>query len=242
MSTTVTAPQPASADANQDEYRALHTGSLLGLLVAIVSLVFPIAATSFTDMSSAASLIIIPAAGLVISLWALRAVRASPELYTGATPALVGVLLAAFSLLGGTAYGGYVYATEVPDGYTRTSFLEMKPDKFEEAGRVIVPSEIESLLGKKVFIKGYIREDSTNRGLRKGITEFLLVRDNNECCFGDLSDVKFYDQVAVELGPGLSADYSLRVFRLGGILGFRIGNRAEGEPAIVYTLEADYCK
>ncbi|MEM9185377.1 MAG: hypothetical protein AAGB00_02645 [Planctomycetota bacterium] len=245
MSTATSNSYSTTSDDSFDDeldYRALHTGALLGLLIAIVSLVFPFGVASFADISNAAVLGIVPAFALVLSAWAAVTIRSNRELYTGATTATIAVLIAGASLVGGAGYGAYVYATEVPDGYTRTSFLQMKPDEIEMAGRQAVPTEIQGLLGKKVFIKGFIRPDSTNSGLRQGISEFLLVRDNQQCCFGDLSKVDFYDQVAVDLAVGLTTDYSPGVFRCGGELGVRPGNVAGGEPPLVYTLDADYVK
>lgn len=247
MSTTTLDPTAADADLHAtagdvNEYRAIHTGAILGLLIALVSLVFPLTVTSFADIRQAALLGVIPIIGLLVSCWSLAKIRAERDLYTGAPVAMLGALLAAGSLLTGAARGGYVYATEVPDGYQRTSFLEMKPDDVEVASRQMITPEVEPLLGQKVFIKGYIRPDSTNNGLRKGITEFLLVRDNNECCFGDVSKVMYYDQVMVNLAPGMSTDLEQRVFNLGGELGVRPGNIARGEPPLVYSLSADYLK
>ena len=223
-----------------DDYRAIHTGAVIGVLVALVSIIFPMTVANFTDVRQAALLAVAPLTGLVICVWALKQIRANRELYTGAPAAMVGAVVAAMSLLAGSAYGSYVYATEVPDGYQRTSFLQMKPDDVELAGLQLVPPDIEELLGKKVFIKGYIRPDSTN--LRKGITEFLLVRDNNECCFGDKSNVMYFDQVMVDLGPGLTTELEERVFRVGGELSVRMGNPRQGEPTLVYSLDADYLK
>ncbi|MEM6331653.1 MAG: hypothetical protein AAF790_15590, partial [Planctomycetota bacterium] len=140
------------------------------------------------------------------------------------------------------AYGSYVYATEVPEGYTRTSFYELKPDEVELAAQEYIPPKIQELLGEKVFIKGYMRPDSTNDGLRKGVTEFSLVRDNAECCFGDKSKVLFFDQIAVKLTAGLAADLSMRVFSVGGVLTVRPGNPMQQEPPLVYMLEATHLK
>jgi len=223
-----------------DEYRAIHTGAIIGLLVALVSITFPMTVANFTDVRQALLLAVAPIAALVICLWAIKQIRANRELYTGAPAAMVGATIAAVSFVAGSAYGSYVYATEVPDGYQRTSFLDMKPDDVELAGLQLVPPEVEQLLGKKVFIKGYMRPDSTN--LRTGISEFLLVRDNNECCFGDKSAVMFFDQVMINLEPGLTAKLKERVFRVGGELGVRMGNPARGEPTLVYSIDADYLK
>ena len=83
----------------------------------------------------------------------------------------LGLVLSLLFLIGGVSYGGYVYATEVPDGYTRISFNTMKPDELQERGGVAVPPDIAALEGQKIFIKGYIRPDSIT--VPRGIDRFL---------------------------------------------------------------------
>ncbi|MEN1678725.1 MAG: hypothetical protein AAGJ46_03980 [Planctomycetota bacterium] len=243
MSTTAIADEVSTFDDQEPlEYRSLHTGALLGLLIAVVSLVFPISVGGLVDPRNAALLGVIPTVGLIVSLLALLKIRSAPDLFTGGLPAKLGVLIAAGSLLYGGGSSIYTYATEVPDGYARTSFFDMKPDAVETAGRQPIPPDVQQLIGKKVFLKGFIRPDSTNNGLRRGVTEFLLVRDNNQCCFGDISKVEFYDQVAVELSGDLTTNYHSGVFRLGGELGVRPGDITRGEPMLVYEMDADYIK
>jgi hypothetical protein len=101
-----------------------------------------------------------------------------------------------------------------------------------------VPPAIAALDGKNVFIKGYIRPDSIS--VSKGIKEFLLVRDNNQCCFGDLSKVYYYDQIYVEMVGSRTVDYSQGVFRMGGILKIEPQNIGRGATATVFSLKADY--
>ena len=142
--------------------------------------------------------------------------------------------------MSGVGYGGYVYATEVPDGYTRMSFIGMKPDEIQERGGVVVPPEIAALEGQKVFIKGYIRPGSVT--VPRGIERFLLVRDNNQCCFGDLSKIKYYDQIDVAMTGDNRVDYSQGLIRIGGILHIEPQNIAMGDRAPVFSLKADYAK
>ncbi|MEX0613488.1 MAG: hypothetical protein WD229_15325, partial [Pirellulales bacterium] len=149
-----------------------------------------------------------------------------------------GLILSLTFLLGGLAYGSYVYATEVPDGYARISFNAMKPDALQERGGMVVPPEIAALDGKKVFIKGYIRPDSIK--VSRGIDRFLLVRDNNQCCFGDLSTVKYHDQVLVEMAGSRRLDFSDGILRMGGVLKVEPRNAARGPLAPVFSLRADY--
>jgi len=224
--------------ADEVQYRALHTGALISLVLGIVSVFVVItAATSFEWCLLAAP---IPALGMFIGLRSLTKIRRHPDQYTGSGLAKIGVLLSLMFLVGGVGYGGYVYATEVPDGYERISFTDMKPDELQERGGVAVPPEIIALNGKKVFIKGFIRPGSATS--RTNIDSFLLVRDNNQCCFGDLSKVKYYDQMVVKITSGDRVNDNLQILRMGGTLEVHPENLAAGAQAPVFSLKADYAK
>ena len=60
--------------------------------------------------------------------------------------------------------------------------------------------------GKKVKLRGYILPSSTFQN--KGFTQFVLVRDNQECCFGP--GAALYDCVFVKMVPGKTADFATR--------------------------------
>lgn len=221
------------------QYRALHTGAVIGFVLAVFTAVFTmVAAGSSPEACIGVSLLNAPVLSLCIL--SLAKIRREPEQYTGRPLALAGLALSLAFLVGGVTYGGYVYATEVPEGYTRISFNAMKPDAVQERGGVAVPPEIAALDGKKVFIKGYIRPDSIK--VSRGIDRFLLVRDNNQCCFGDLSTVKYHDQVLVEMVGSRRVDYSDGLFRMGGILKVEPENAARGPLAPVFSLQADYAR
>lgn len=234
-------PADENAVSAEDEldYRSVNTYAVLGLLIGLISASVLLTAGASFDYTLALSPI--PLAGLVVSLAALRSIAAAPELYTGKRLAQLGFALSAVFLCSGVGYGGYVYATEVPDGYARTSFLEMKPDEAAVVNREFVTKDVMEYIesGEKVFIKGYIRPVGLK--FKQNLKEFLLVRDSNECCFGDLSKVKYFDQLQVNLGPGLTTDYKQGIFRLGGVLSVGPGNREAGTP-LTFRLAADYVK
>ena len=242
MSVSTMSPAEETAVAPEDEaldYRSVNTYAVLGLLIGLIS-----ASVLFTAGASFDTTLIltpIPITGLIVSLVALQSINAAPELYTGKKLAQVGALLSALFLCSGVGYGGFVYATEVPDGYVRTSFLEMKPDEAAVVNREFIPTEVQEFIasGEKVFIKGYIRPDSIS--FKQNLKEFLLVRDNNQCCFGDLSKVKYFDQVQVDLGPGVTTDFNRGLFRVGGVLTVGRGDVKAGTP-LTFKLAADYVK
>jgi hypothetical protein len=235
-STTIDSFATTSADSDQPQYRAIHTGAILGLGLGVLSVFTVIVAANSLD----ACLMVtpIPVLGAFLSLRALAKIRRESDQYTGAPLAVAGLVLSLAFLIGGVSYGGYVYSTEVPEGYARISFSGMKPTELQELAGVAIPPEIAALDGKKVFIKGYIRPDSIS--VSKGIDRFLLVQDNNQCCFGDLSKIKFHDQMIVNLVGSLRVDYSEGVLRMGGVLKIHPENVVRGPLVPVYSLQADY--
>lgn len=219
------------------QYRALHTGALIALVLGIVSVfVVVTAASSFEWCLVTAP---IPAVGIFVAVRSLAQIRQFPDQYTGEGLAKAGLVLSLIFLIGGVAYGGFVYATEVPEGYARLSFNTMKPSEIDERGGVLVPADVAALNGKKIFIKGYIRPDSI--AVQRGIDRFLLVRDNNQCCFGDLSKIKYFDQIDVVMLGDRRVDYSQGVIRIGGTLHVQQDGLAAGGPPR-FAIEADYSK
>jgi hypothetical protein len=236
MSTATLDMASVASDDESLQYRALHTGALIGLVLGLMSVFVPItAANSFVGCLMVAP---IPIVGIVMSLRALSKIRQMPEQYTGRALAQGGLLLSTMFLIGGVSYGAYVYVTEVPDGYERISFGTMKPDELQERGGVAIPPDVAALNGKKVFIKGYIRPGSSTT--RTNINRFLLVRDNNQCCFGDITKLKYYDQMEVAITNSKTVSDNLSVLRMGGILEVHPENLERGPLRPVFTLKADY--
>jgi hypothetical protein len=231
-----TYPAPDALDDQPLQYRAIPVTAIIGLALGVLSVFMMITAASSLE----ACLLVtpIPVLGIFVSLVALGKIRRESDQYTGSKFALAGLALSLVFLVAGIGYGGYIYATEVPEGYERISFNAMKPDELQERANIAVPPEIVALNGKKVFIKGYIRPGSA--AVRTGIDRFLLVRDNNQCCFGDLSKVKYYDQMAVEMTGPQRVNDSLQLLRLGGVLQINPENLRRGPGYPVFSLKADY--
>lgn len=83
----------------------------------------------------------------------------------------------------------------------------------------MLTEDIENLFGKKVRIRGYIYPPFQQTGIK----QFVLVRDNMECCFGP--GAALYDCVAVDMVDDKTIDYTVRpvavegTFRLNEVLG-----------------------
>lgn len=78
-----------------------------------------------------------------------------------------------------------------------------KGGKFE---RKMLTPEIEELNKKTFRIRGYILPASVFK--QTGIEEFVLVRDNMECCFGP--GAALYDCIIVQMEKGKFADFTTR--------------------------------
>ena len=217
------------------QYRALSTSAVVSLVLGVSSVVIFFAA--LTSVSAAIVAGAIPLAGLIVGVVAAKRISQDSDILTGRPVALSGIALSLVSLVGGLALAGYVYATEVPPGYARIAFHELRPSNDNLRGGLTVPPELMQYDGKKIFIKGYMRPPSIHNQNR----EFLLVRDNNECCFGK-NEPAYYDRIQVILEGDLRADYSRGMFKVGGTLRIKPGAASAGPEQAVFTLEGDHLK
>lgn len=159
--------------------------------------------------------------------------RRSDEL-TGRGLAWIGLGLSLFSFFGGIAAAAFVYATEVPPGYTRISYVDLQPE--EGVPGQFIPPLAKKLDGQKVFIKGYVFPGNTKKN---GIKEFLLVRDKGDCCFG--GNPKITDRIQVTLKDPLRLTFNSRVNKVAGIFRVRpADNAVDAGGAVFYHLEADH--
>jgi hypothetical protein len=216
----------AAADSDYEQYRALSTAAVASLIVGLLS---PLAILDWT-------LVVVPIVGALISLLALVKVRRNRAELSGEMLARVGLSLSLVFGVIGPGWLGYVYATEVPPGYERISYATLQPDE-TQPGQVIPPTAL-GLEGKKVFIKGYVYPGNRT----DGIQEFLLVRDQGDCCFG--GNPKITERILVKLDDPLRLTYAPRLHRLGGVFHVEAQDKAIDGAAggLLYHLEADYLK
>ena len=83
------------------------------------------------------------------------------------------------------------------------SFKIEKDAKFKPA---LLTDEIKKLDGVKVKLRGYILPSTLFK--ETNIDQFVLVRDNQECCFGP--GAALFDCVIVEMVPGNTTDFVTR--------------------------------
>ena len=151
--------------------------------------------------------LVLAVVGLIMGIWAIRSIRAYPEEFSGSEIAKFGLIANAVLLVTAIGYHSYVYATEVPDGYTRVQFYDLQPGD----GRGDSPTEVaREMSGEQIFLKGYIHPTSGSGQLKR----FILVPDMGTCCFG--GQPKSTDMVDVTLGGGQTITSNVLKKRLAG--------------------------
>ena len=109
--------------------------------------------------------------------------------------------------------------------------FEMKLD--EPFRREMLPDSIESMFGQRIRIRGFMFPTAQKSGLR----EFVLVRDNQECCFGQ--GAALYDCIFVQMRPWQTAEYSIRPVAVEGTFGFKEIIGPGGRHLAIYHLAAE---
>jgi hypothetical protein len=220
------AVESSGGDESTIQYRSVCKTAVLALVFAIFSL--------SSALSSA--FLIFPIIAAILGGYALVQFRRYPDELVGRPMAHVGLWVGLVAFVGGIAWHSYCYYTEVPPNYDRISFRMLKP---ERGTRKPYAAGAEALDGKRVFIKGYVRPSDA----KKNLTNFVLVGDFGQCCFG--GSPKMTDVIAVSLQNNLTVDYSWRLRHIGGVFRLNRNPRKYSEkdiPQVVYSIEADYLK
>lgn len=149
--------------------------------------------------------IMLPVALLSVVLGgiAILSIRRWKGEYTGTGVAIAGIFFGSVTLVAGTLVQVHAFKHEVPEGYTRISFIKdisAKDFVTDRHGAKVHP-EVEAIVGKKVFFKGFVFPTDKSSGL----TSFLLLKDSKECCFGGKPDLK--DKVGCVMQGGKTTNY-----------------------------------
>jgi hypothetical protein len=127
-------------------------------------------------------------------------------------------------------------AAEAPSGtktditFDTIKFPMEKTDKFK---REMLTLPIVKLDGQQVRLRGYILPSFQ----QNGITQFVLVRDNMECCFGP--GAALFDCVVVEMKPGKSTNFTVRPVAVTGDFTIREFLDPDGNTLAIYHLDGD---
>lgn len=104
--------------------------------------------------------------------------------------------------------------------------------------RSMLPKEIEELNKKTIRIRGWILPASVFK--QTGIDEFVLVRDNQECCFGP--GAALYDCIMIKMEKGKTANYTTRPVAVKGKFEIEELKFPDGTHYAIYKMTATEVK
>ena len=107
-----------------------------------------------------------------------------------------------------------------------------KGDPFE---RSLLGKKIEALNGQTIRIRGYMLPSFQ----QKGITQFVLVRDNMQCCFGP--GAALCDCIMVDL-KGTTATYTVKPIAVEGVFKIDEFLDPDGNVLAIYHLDGTKVK
>jgi hypothetical protein len=106
-------------------------------------------------------------------------------------------------------------------------------EKFE---RKMLPESIEALNGQPIRIRGFILPTPQKRGVK----QFVLVRDNQECCFGP--GAALFDCILVEMNEGQTAEYTIRPVAVTGEFDIEEFVGPDGKHLAIYRIAGETVK
>jgi hypothetical protein len=114
--------------------------------------------------------------------------------------------------------------------------IKLDMEKGSPFTRALLPKRVTALAGERIRIRGYILPSFQQTGL----TQFVLVRDNQECCFGP--GAALHDCIVVRMEPGKTTSFSIRPVAVAGT--FRIDElkAPDGTHLAIYAMDGEEVK
>lgn len=202
-----------------EQYRALGGTTIAAAVLALLS---PL---GFVDWW----LLAVPLLAAVLGFVGWRDVLARPDVLAGKGLSIGAAAAGALLFAGGLWYQATVYARELPPGFERLSYAALQPEEGMPA--LAIPPSAVKMDGRNVLIKGYMYPGKRQQGIR----QFLLVRDQGDCCFG--GDPKITDRVLVQMADKGGIDFSARLRKIAGKFSIRPSGAPEVDGGVLYHLE-----
>ena len=126
-------------------------------------------------------------------------------------------------------------AAAVPGRINEITFddLKLPIQKGEPFTPEVLPEGVKALQQQRIRIRGYMLPSFQ----QKGLTQFVLVRDNQECCFGP--GAALHDCVVVRMVPGRTADFTIRPVAVTGLFRVEELRGPGGGHLAIYALDGE---
>jgi hypothetical protein len=111
--------------------------------------------------------------------------------------------------------------------------LKFEIEKGAAFERTMLTPGIEKLAGERVRIRGYMLPSFQ----QSGIKQFVLVRDNMECCFGP--GAALYDCIIVEMANDQTAEFSVRPIAVEGTFNVREFKGPDDRHLAIFHLDGE---
>ena len=112
--------------------------------------------------------------------------------------------------------------------------LELK--KGDSYNSSLLTDDVKKLDGKQIRIRGYILPSFQQTGIK----QFILVRDNMECCFGP--GALLHDCILVEMIAPATAEFTVRPVSVVGRFSVREVKGPDGSYLAIYHLDGKQVK
>ena len=212
-----------SADYDEFGYTPVSPWGPVALVLGFASL------TAFTGEIFALGLAVV---GVLVGIAAVVRIFSARGMVKGQGYAFAGVILSTVCVVLGGTQMARAYENECPPDHTRVNFPnEISKKQFVYYGgtRRLHP-DVAPMIGTQVYLKGYMWQTR----MAEGLTEFVFLKDNGECCFG--GEPQPYDMMVVKMANGLTTKaFPNTLVAVAGVLNANV-NAGDGEP--VYTVDA----
>jgi hypothetical protein len=123
-------------------------------------------------------------------------------------------------------------------GVKEITFDEIKLElqKGDAYDSKVLTDKVKNLDGKAIRIRGYILPSFQQNGIK----QFILVRDNMECCFGP--GALLHDCIVVEMLPPATATFTVRPVSVEGNFSVRELKDPDGNYLAIYHLDGKQVK
>jgi hypothetical protein len=111
--------------------------------------------------------------------------------------------------------------------------IKLDMQKGDPFTRDLLPRRVTDLERRRVRIRGYILPSFQ----QTGIEQFVLVRDNQECCFGP--GAALHDCVVVRMRPGKSTTFSIRPVAVAGTFRVEELRGPDARHLAIYALDGE---
>jgi hypothetical protein len=111
--------------------------------------------------------------------------------------------------------------------------VKLALEKDQPFERDLLTPDVLAIDNQPIRIRGYILPSFQQTGIK----QFVLVRDNQECCFGP--GAALHDCIVVDMKPGVTTEYTVRPVAVEGIFSIREMMGIDGKHLAIYHLEGE---